>query len=90
MPFEQTLEQTPVRSAPRARRFPNPKNKPLGEPAIGLTPKEPFELYGYDPQTLAMRSCPDRTVPWDGKTKPARCFAQTLGLQCGRAALTIA
>ena len=34
-----------------AAHFPNPKNKPPGEPAIWQAPKEFFDLYGYDPQT---------------------------------------
>ena len=34
-----------------AAHYPNPKNKPPGEPAIWQAPDECFDLYGYDPRT---------------------------------------
>jgi len=34
-----------------AAHYPNPKNKPPGEPAIWQAPDEYFDVYGYDPQT---------------------------------------
>lgn len=34
-----------------AAHYPNPKNKPPGEPAIWQAPDEYFDAYGYDPNT---------------------------------------
>jgi arylsulfatase A-like enzyme len=38
-----------------AAHYPNPKNKPPGEPAIWQAPDEYFEAYGYNPATLDER-----------------------------------
>ena len=38
-----------------AAHYPNPKNKPPGEPAIWQAPDWAFEAYGYDPNSLNER-----------------------------------
>ena len=38
-----------------AAHYPNPKNKPAGEPAIWQAPDWAFAAYGYDPETLHER-----------------------------------